>query len=41
MKTKETQQLLKLIGEYSLMVDTVPIQMWFLSDIETYGRVNQ
>ena len=41
MKPEEIQQLLKLIDEYSLMVDTVPIQIWFLSDAETYGRVNQ
>jgi hypothetical protein len=27
--------------EYSLMTDTVPVQIWVLSDMNTYGRVNQ
>jgi len=25
----------------SLLIDTVPVQMWFLSSADTYGRVNQ
>ncbi len=30
-----------LIDELSLLLDTIDIQVWYLSDIETYGRVNR
>ncbi len=38
---QDIQQLQEVIEQQALMMDTIPIQMWFLSDIETYGRVNQ
>ncbi len=41
MTPMEVQQLTELTQQQSLIMDTVPIQMWFLTDAETYGRVNQ
>jgi PAS domain S-box-containing protein len=35
------QEIQKKIEEQSLLLDCIPIQMWYLTDIETYGRVNQ
>ncbi len=40
MDITEIQKLNILIDELLMMIDTVPVQMWFLTDIETYGRVN-
>ncbi|NCC53014.1 MAG: hypothetical protein EOM20_17625 [Spartobacteria bacterium] len=34
-------QLQERLEQLSMLMDAVPIQMWFLSDIDTYGRVNQ
>lgn len=38
---KNTQPLQKTVKQLTMMMDTMPIQMWFLSDIDTYGMVNQ
>lgn len=37
MTPKEVQQLTELTQQQSLIMDTVPIQMWFLTDAETYS----
>ncbi len=29
-----------LLDQQSLMIDTIPIQIWFLTDVDTYGKVN-
>ncbi|NTW48875.1 MAG: PAS domain S-box protein [Chlorobiales bacterium] len=39
--TEEIQRLQRIIDEQSLMIDTIPVHIWVLSDMETYGRVNQ
>ncbi len=41
MHEKDNQLIQKLVEQYSMMMDTAPIQMWFLSSISTYGIVNQ
>lgn len=41
MNDERFQDLQELVKQQSLMMDSVPIQMWFLTDIFTYGRVNQ
>lgn len=41
MDVEKSQQMQRQMEELTLMMDTVPIQMWFLTDAETYGRVNR
>lgn len=39
---RETMQLIQgMIADQSLILDIIPIQVWVMSDIETYGHVNQ
>jgi len=41
MTNEKDYTLRKQAEQLSMMMDTVPVQLWFLSDIDTYGMVNQ
>lgn len=34
-------QLSTTLEQQQLLLDTIPVQLWYLTDMETYGRVNQ
>ncbi len=41
MDDKETDSTLNMVEQQTLLIESVPVQMWFLSDEITYGSVNQ
>lgn len=40
-KANNCQEQQRLFDEQSHLMDILPVQIWVMSDIETYGRVNQ
>ncbi|MCP4134958.1 MAG: response regulator [bacterium] len=39
-RKKMEQEIININEEYLLLLDNIPIQVWYLNDTETYGKVN-